>query len=75
MGVKLLNIDNRDFVQAAALCLKIKSNLRSRDALHLTAASRLQITQLATLDQDISQNALEMGMQVLNYDDHKKSSR
>ena len=74
-GVQLLNIDNRDFAQAAALCAKIKANLRSGDALHLTVASRHQITHVATLDQDMSQNALEMGMQVLKYDDNKKSSR
>lgn len=74
-GVQLLNVDNRDFAHAAALCAKVKAKLRSGDALHLTVALRHQMSHVATLDRDMSQNALEMGMQVPDYDDHKKSSR
>ena len=72
-GVQLLNVDNRDFAQAAARCAKVAAKLRSGDALHLTVASRHQMSHVATLDQDMSQNALEMGMQIPKYDDHKKS--
>jgi len=74
-GVQLLNIDNRDFAHAAGLCAKVKAKLRSGDALHLAVALRHQMTHVATLDQDMRQNALEMGLQVLKYDDHKKPSR
>lgn len=74
-GVQLLNIDNRDFAHAAELCARVKTGLRSGDALHLTVASRHQTTHVATLDQDMGKNALEMGMQILKYDDNKKSSR
>ena len=74
-GVQLLNIDNRDFAQAADLCAKVKASLRSGDALHLTVAARHQMTHVATLDSDMRKNALEIGLQVLKYDDHKKPSR
>ena len=74
-GVQLLNVDNRDFAQAAARCTKVTAKLRSGDALHLTVALRHQMSHVATLDQDMSQNALEMGLLVTSYDDHKKSSR
>ncbi len=69
-GVQLLNIDNRDFAHAAELCARVKTRLRSGDALHLTVAARHQTTHVATLDQDMGKNALEMGMQVLKYDDN-----
>lgn len=73
-GVQLLNVDNGDFAHAASLCAKIKSKLRSGDALHLTVAARHQMSHVATLDHDTIENALKMGMQVLKYDDDKKSS-
>ena len=74
-GVQLLNIDNRDFANAAQVCANVNTRLRSGDALHLMVALRHEATHVATLDQDMGKNALEMGMQLIKYDDNKKSSR
>ncbi len=74
-GVQMLNMDNRDFARAAELCANVKAKLRSGDALHLTVAIRHQMTHVSTLDQVMIENAMKMGLQVLKYDDNKKSSR
>ena len=74
-GVQLLNIDNRDFANASQVCANVNTKLRSGDALHLMVALRHEATHVATLDQDMGKNALEMGMQLIKYDDNKKSSR
>jgi hypothetical protein len=74
-GVQLLTVDNGDFACAAELCARVKARLRSGDALHLTVASRHQMTHVSTLDHEMIENALKMGLQVMKYDDRKKSSR
>ncbi len=71
-GLAAVPVDSMDFLQAARLCEDIDTKLRSGDALHLSVAKRCQATHLLSLDKDMLANASSLGMQFIDYDDHKE---
>lgn len=74
-GVGLMPVDSSDFAMAAQLCERVASRLRACDALHLSVAKRCRATHIFSLDIDMLNNAIALGMSWMDNDVLKKSSR
>lgn len=73
-GLSIAAVHNEDFLLAAKLCENVESKLRCGDALHLAVAHRCQATRIFTLDRDMQRYAQILSMEVVEPNDHKKSS-
>ena len=72
---KLMPVDSSDFAQAAQLCENVASRLRAGDALHLSVAKRCLATHIFSLDTDMLNNAIALGMSRMDHDYLEKPSR
>ena len=74
-GVTVMPVDSSDFARAAQLCENVASKLRAGDALHLSVAKRCLATHLFSLDTDMLNNAIALGLSWMDHDDLEKPSR
>ena len=77
-GVAVMPVDSSDFAQAAQRCGNVESvasRLRAGDALHLSVAKRCLATHIFSLDTDMLNNAIALGMSWMDHDDLEKPSR
>ena len=74
-GVAIMPVDSSDFAQAAQLCENVASRLRAGDALHLSVGKRCLATHIFSLDTDMLNNAIALGMSWMDHDDLEKPSR
>ena len=74
-GVSVLPVDSSDFARAAQLCERVSFRLSAGDALHLSVAKRCLATHLFSLDTDMLNNAIALGMSWMDHDDLEKPSR
>jgi uncharacterized protein len=74
-AVAVMPVDSADFAQAAQRCENVASRLRAGDALHLSVAKRCLATHIFSLDTDMLNNAIALGMSRMDHDDLAKPSR
>jgi uncharacterized protein len=74
-GVAVMPVDSSDFAQAAQHCENIASRLRAGDTLHLSVAKRCMATHIFSLDTDMLNNAIALGMPWIDHDDFPKPAR